>query len=347
MNGVRLGGRGRPLRAAAVFFAVWAASRALLWESPFVPEVAALPLAQQAVVPFSEMPVAALTALPPRGGPVEGARRLVPGALREAGSSKGNVATVRLPPDAGAIQLAGDAGGDAPAAGLTPRLLAQPRRAARWSGDAWLLWREGLGPVRAQQGFIAPAYGARQIGAVIRFRLDPDSAAKPSLYLRGSKALERSRDEEVALGLSLRPVSSLPLVVGAELRAGDVGGGTRLRPAILAVTELPIMRLPLRTEAEAYVQAGYVGGPYATPFIDGQLRVTRRIAELGRLELRAGGGAWGGAQRGAARLDIGPTANVALPLGPVGTRLSADWRFRVSGDAIPQSGPALTLSAGF
>jgi len=61
-----------------------------------------------------------------------------------------------------------------------------------------------------------------------------------------------------------------------------------------------------------------------------------------------GGGVWGGAQKGAARLDIGPSATMTIGLGEsAAARLGLDWRFRVAGDAAPASGPALTLSAGF
>ncbi|MBS1239358.1 MAG: hypothetical protein H6R45_64, partial [Proteobacteria bacterium] len=59
------------------------------------------------------------------------------------------------------------------------------------------------------------------------------------------------------------------------------------------------------------------------------------------------GGAWGGAQKGAARLDIGPSASLQLKLGEANSRVSMDWRFRVAGEARPASGPALTISAGF
>lgn len=56
----------------------------------------------------------------------------------------------------------------------------------------------------------------------------------------------------------------------------------------------------------------------------------------------------GGAQKGAARLDVGPAASAAVGLGESGgARLAVDWRFRVAGSAAPKSGPALTLSAGF
>jgi hypothetical protein len=64
--------------------------------------------------------------------------------------------------------------------------------------------------------------------------------------------------------------------------------------------------------------------------------------------VRAGAGAWGGAQKGASRLDLGPAATMGLGLGAsASARLALDWRFRVTGDAAPSSGPALTLSAGF
>lgn len=120
-----------------------------------------------------------------------------------------------------------------------------------------------------------------------------------------------------------------------------------MRPAVYAVTELPAQSLPLGASAEAYAQAGYVGGAARTAFIDGQVRVDRSVVRHDDFDLRAGGGAWGGAQRGSARLDVGPSASVTFDMGEARGRLAADYRFRVAGDAQPASGPALTLSAGF
>ena len=73
----------------------------------------------------------------------------------------------------------------------------------------------------------------------------------------------------------------------------------------------------------------------------------RPVAEVGDLGLRVGAGAWGGAQEGASRLDVGPTAAETFRLGDVRARLAADYRVRVAGEAEPASGPALTVSAGF
>ena len=60
-----------------------------------------------------------------------------------------------------------------------------------------------------------------------------------------------------------------------------------------------------------------------------------------------GGGAWGGAQRGATRLDLGPTASATLTTGRTTLRGSVDYRLRVAGDAVPGDGLAVTLAASF
>lgn len=220
----------------------------------------------------------------------------------------------------------------------------------RWSADGWLLLRRG-GAGSAPAGFAAPTYGASQLGAVIRYRLAPESARNPALYLRASSAVHAPHGEEVAAGFAVRPVGKLPILAMAELRATRLTSGTKLRPAAALVSEFPPLGLPLGARAEAYLQAGYVGGPGATAFADGQLSVTRRLARFGPTDLSAGAGVWGGAQQGSSRLDIGPTASLRLPLGgslgSASARLSADWRFRVGGSAAPTSGPAITLSAGF
>ena len=117
--------------------------------------------------------------------------------------------------------------------------------------------------------------------------------------------------------------------------------------AAFAVSEFPPIALPGRTSGEAYVQGGYVTGRDATGFVDGQARITRDLASGDRFRLSAGGGAWGGAQDGSGRLDIGPSASLSISAGGINARLAADYRFRVAGAAQPASGPALTISAGF
>lgn len=228
-----------------------------------------------------------------------------------------------------------------------PAASRKPARVRRWSADAWYYWRRGSS-AGLSQGAFAPSYGASQAGGVLRYRLAPSSRYRPTAFLRTTAALNGSGEREVALGLSARPVPSVPVVVAGEARYSQTPNGKEVRPAAFAYTELPPFKLPLGLRGEAYAQGGYVGGRNATPFVDGSVRADRKLLRLDKPELRVGGGIWGGAQKGAARLDAGPSVIMVTPIGnKVFARLAADWRFRVAGDAAPDSGPAVTLSAGF
>jgi hypothetical protein len=255
---------------------------------------------------------------------------------------------MELPPALAAyLQHQGPSPPGIPAA--APLLAGLPQHApqsagARWSADAWLMVRQDTAaPVASAR----PSYGRSQAGAVVRYRLFPSSLHAPQAHVRASSALAGPLEKDLAAGLSARPVPRVPLRVALEARVSQTGQGTELRPAAIAVTEFPPVSLPRGVRAEAYVQGGYVGGRFATAFVDGQGRVEHTVARFGEAEVTAGAGAWGGAQKGAARLDIGPTAAVSFRLGEARGRVAADYRVRVAGDAEPRSGPALTLSAGF
>jgi len=251
-----------------------------------------------------------------------------------------------LPPNAGYAQAAEGNAAAAPAAVPVQPVAPAANGAVgrRWSADAWLFLRRGGMPA-ATSG--SSSYGASQFGAVLRYRLAPSSQFRPAVYLRSTGALTAAKDAEAALGIAARPFPGVPISAAAEVRALKAGARNVVRPAAYAVTELPPFKLPLAFMAEAYAQAGYVGGEFATPFIDGQLRMERQLKQLGPATVRAGGGVWGGAQKGASRLDVGPAATLGLRIGKVPSRISVDWRFRVAGNAEPTNGPALTLSTGF
>lgn len=228
--------------------------------------------------------------------------------------------------------------------GKLGRLIGNP---GRWSMDAWALVRDD-GGAKPETGALPATYGASQAGAVLRYRFALNSGHKPSIYLRTTSTLGSLNETSAALGVAARPIPSVPIVGAIEGRVVDQGGSRRVQPAAMAVTEIPPLALPGGLRAEIYGQAGYVGGHYATPFADGQLRVDRSVATLGRAEARLGGGAWGGIQQGASRLDAGPGLVVSAPFSPkVFGRLAIDWRFRVGGNAEPGSGPAMTVAAGF
>jgi len=375
--------RGQPLIALGAVLLGWVGLRAALWEEIALPALPApvaeavakvLPRVVQreapAALPVAAAVVSTVRTPPPAPGPVSPPPALIaapppvslPALPPEFAAVGGGAQTARV---AAAHQLAWMAGvAQLPlprfvmdrlsatdrSAALMPAEARQarvaPLSAKRWSVDGWLLLREG-GVGATAAGLPSPSYGASQAGAVIRYRLAPASSHRPALYLRATSAVEAPRGEELALGLSARPLARVPIALHAELRATQQTGGTTWRPAVGAVTELPRFDLPAGLSGEVYAQAGYVAGPNASAFVDGQLRVERRLARLGRGELRAGLGAWGGAQKGANRIDVGPSATLDFPLGGGQGRVSADWRLRAAGNAAPKSGPAITLSAGF
>lgn len=250
-----------------------------------------------------------------------------------------------LPSLASFTALAGAEGTVSAAAGSMAPAAPVPRR---WSIDTWALLR-GNGPGPLANGALPASYGASQAGAILRYRLAPKSPYRPEIYMRSTATLQQvQRETAAAIGLAARPLPTVPVIAALEGRLTEQAGVRRFQPVAMAITALPPFEMPHRLQGEAYGQAGYVAGKFATPFAEGQFRVDHALLQLGRVESRLGGGIWGGAQKGANRLDAGPSAVIAMPLGRgVFGRVGVDWRFRLAGDAEPGSGPALTLSAGF
>lgn len=198
----------------------------------------------------------------------------------------------------------------------------------------------------------APISSASQIGAVLNYRLAPDNARDPRLFVRAYQALVRRGESEVALGASARPLPRVPVRLFGELRYTRSAFRSEARPAAYAVTELAPLALPFCTRLEAYAQGGWVGGTDDTLFADGQASLTREIGQVAEatdneLRFSLGAGAWGGAQEGAHRFDLGLTMRLDVTLGAVPARVSLDWRERVEGDVGPGSGTAMTLSTRF
>lgn len=232
-----------------------------------------------------------------------------------------------------------------------PPALAVAAPPGRWSLDNWAFWRQGSDAAPVSQGRV-PVYGASQAGTVLQFRIAPSSGHDPRLYLRAYRALVTQGESELALGASARPVASIPLRMAGEVRYTETLFGTAIRPAGYIVSELPPVSLPLGTQLETYGQAGWVGGAASTWFADGQASVTGPIHLVDRLSRNAlslslGAAVWGGAQKDAQRVDVGPTLRLDMKIGKVPTRVSVDWRQRVAGDASPGSGVAATVSTQF
>ena len=375
MNSVRAatGRRGQPLWALGGVLVCWIALRAALFESPTAQphtlrETAAemIPLTRS-VVTRRMAPIqpgispaggknAAQPAFASAAGPVVLGPRapslLNPSPASPIAPDRGQRAAghnllwmaamgaMPLLPEVAAA-LAGTQ--PAPVAGRAP---VTRQRTGQWSADAWLVWRPGsrpLGPV----GLVTPVYGASQAGAVLRYDLAPASRGRTSAYIRAVGALEGRPEQDFAAGLELRPLSGLPVNAHGELRLSRRESGTTLRPAAFLSGGVDDAPLAAGITARGHAQAGYVGGREATAFADGNLIAEKSVWRARDSVLTTGAGVWGGAQRGAARLDLGPTASLRFRLGATAARLSADYRLRVAGNAQPASGAALTLSAGF
>lgn len=303
---------------------------------PFVPPVVEIPqiaarcgkAAEPARLAAAAVPAPMVASGGMPGAIVDHGFALAPG---QAGQR--SVATVRedvpTPAAASPGALAGEAG----------------RVRRRWSADAWMFARRGEGALAL--GTMTPFYGASQYGVVVRRTFGSAPHPRAFAYMRMTGATE-VLDRQIALGLGARPLRGVPVAVLAEGRLQQDLYGVHVRPAAAVVSEVPPVALPLGLTGEVYAQAGWVGGRGATPFFDAQAVVDRRVVRAWRgAEVRLGAGAWSGGQKGAVRLDLGPRASIRTRIKGWPVQVSADYRFRVAGQAAPGSGPAVTLSTGF
>ena len=344
--------RGEPLAALVLLLAGWAGARAMLWESPFdsaIPIIGgvaakggALAIAKASVPGLPDMmqvnekvrPVdadgrsvlAGQTAVPPRDADLLSISEVAFSPLLSA-----------LP----ATKSSLDRPSAAPSFAPVSLPLSQASSSRRWHVDSWIAWRAGSGLPSIATGSRPPSYGGTQVGAVVRFDL-AESRNRPAIYARATYAPDRPPQTDLAAGVGVRPIATVPVRVMAEVRATRFERETEVRPAVFAVTELGKVGLPVGLTGEGYAQGGWVGGRYATLFADGQARITRAVA-VGPARLQVGAAVWGGAQKFAERVDVGPT--IALEI--ANTRLSFDYRAKVMGNAAPGDGLALTLSTGF
>ena len=148
------------------------------------------------------------------------------------------------------------------------------------------------------------------------------------------------------MGLAIRQTGRIPIELIVERRVAFDRGGRNAFAGLVATgfNDLPTVA---GFNLNGYAQAGIVGLHKRDGFVDGALRLDRRIASKGSLAIELGGGVWGAAQPGVSRVDIGPSAAIRFRAGSAGVRLGSDWRQRVSGDARPGSGPTITFGLDY
>lgn len=215
---------------------------------------------------------------------------------------------------------------------------APPFLPSRWSGSAWLLMRGRSG---LSSGFGGGQLGGAQGGMRIGYAVD--AGRHWAIAARFSNPIF-SAGREASLGVEWRP-AALPIRLIAERRfAIDGGAGGTAIGLVGGSGPAPIGH---GIALETYGQAGAIARHGVEGFVEGAARLSHPAAEIGGLRLDLGLGAWGGAQRDASRLDLGPSLTFAIPLANRRLRAALDWRQRIAGRAHPGSGLALTLGTDF
>jgi hypothetical protein len=178
--------------------------------------------------------------------------------------------------------------------------------------------------------------GASQAGSRLTYNFTRQIAAS----LRTSTTVGR-RGGEVAAGVRVQPIASVPVWVTAERRQrlGQFSDG-RNAFALFLEGGLYQRPMPWQFNLDAYLQGGVVGFRSRDLFVDGGFTLTRPVYR----QFSAGLGVWGGAQPGLYRVDAGPRLTMQVRRN---VRVHLDWRQRLAGNALPGSGPAITLAGDF
>lgn len=330
--------RGRPLWFAGSVVGGWIAVRLMLLS----PEVSA---AEDAAKPRAAIPAGHSHTAPP-SGPLPDVALI--GSPRWFGHAKPTATSAHSAPTTAAVKpaLTPRALTTAPRqqtiAPATAPLVPAPARAnappglpptarhaerSRWSGSTWAIVRDG-----GAGALLSPLLGGSQTGVRIAYALDP--ARRVAVFARAAGPFKRG-STELALGAQWRPTPA-PVTLFAEARA--IRGDLAPAAGVFGGGAVGIGRFRL----DGYGQAGVIARNGVSSYGDGQLRLIR---PLGPIE--AGISLWGASQRGASRLDVGPSIALPIAADPFALRLTVDWRHRLTGNARPASGPVLSLGADF
>jgi hypothetical protein len=206
----------------------------------------------------------------------------------------------------------------------------------RFSGSAWALMRGNGTPSLASGGQL----GGSQIGMRLFYTPGREALA---ITARFSSPLSQPNGREAAVGIALRGRN---VGIIAEQRIAIDKGG-RDAPAVFAYGGVYDVKLPNGLTFNGYAQAGLVGIKSPAAFVDGAVHVERMVLKAEHASLSIGAGAWGGAQPGVSRIDVGPQVVARIAVAETSLRVSAEWRQRVAGTTSPASGPSVTVGFDF
>lgn len=217
-------------------------------------------------------------------------------------------------------------------------------RFSNLSISAWAILRPaGAGLNLATNGQL----GASQAGIRVQQPLLHIGRRLPIAFnLRVSAPLDQKLGREAGIGLGTRPVKQLPVELILERRVALDRGG-RNAFAVIAAGGFNDKRLVNKMSLSGYAQTGIVGFTRGDRFVDGALQIERALLDRNDTGLRLGAGIWGAAQPSVTRIDVGPILTVKQRLGTANLRISAEYRWRVAGQARPASGPALSIGTDF
>ena len=212
------------------------------------------------------------------------------------------------------------------------------------SGSAWILYRPN--------STVAPLASVGQLGgsqAGLQVSLPVAQVPKlgtVALRARLSRALQTPGQAEAGIGvrLTLHPKIPLDVVIERRIRIGE---GGRNAFAVGVASGFDDKALPRGVLVSAYGQAGVVGLRTRDLYVDAAIRAEHRLFTSATSEVRVGVAAWGAAQPGVSRIDVGPRISGSFRIGGARLLASVEWRERFAGNARPNSRPVFTIGSDF